>query len=79
MRLRLNLQSFFPAITIGDTAAHDDNKRARELCAALEAGETAVFDKVYVDFVHLFDLRVRGMFWVTWTKGKTQYRVKKRF
>ena len=78
LHLRLNLQCFLPAFAIVDTAAHNDNKRARELCAVLEAGEIAVFDKAYLDFVHLYDLTVRGVFWVTRAKDNMQYRVKKR-
>lgn len=78
LHLRLNLQCFLPAFAIVDTAAHNDSKRARELCAGLEAGEIAVFDKAYVDFAHLNDLTGRGVFWVTRAKDNMQYRVKKR-
>ncbi len=78
LHLRLNLQSFLPAFAIIDTAKHNDNKRARELCAGLQAGEIAVFDKAYVDFKHLFDLTVRGVFWVTRAKSNMDCRVKKR-
>ena len=78
LHLRLDLQCFLPALAIVDTAAHNDSKRARELCAGLEAGEIAVFDRAYLDFAHLFDLTNRGVFWVTRTKGKMLYRVKKR-
>jgi hypothetical protein len=78
LHLRLNLQCFLPAFALVDTAAHNDNKRAREVCAGLEAGEIAVFDKAYVDFAHLFDLAERGVFWVTRAKDNLQYRVKKR-
>ena len=78
LHLRLNLQCFLPAFAIVDTAAHNDNKRAREVCAGLEAVEIAVFDKAYVDFTHLFDLILRGVFWVTRAKENMRYRVKKR-
>jgi hypothetical protein len=78
MHLRLNLQNFLPAFAIVDTAAHNDNKRARELCADLEPGEIAIFDKAYVDFDHLFDLTLRGVFWVTRAKDNMQYKVRKR-
>jgi len=59
--------------------AHHDNKRARELCAGLKAGEIAVFDKAYMDFVHLFDLTKRGVLWVTRVKDNMQYHVTKQF
>jgi hypothetical protein len=78
LHLRLNLQCFLPAFAIVDTAAHNDNKRARELCAGLRAGEIALFDKAYLNFKHLFDLTVRGVFWVTRTKSNMDCRVKKR-
>jgi hypothetical protein len=78
LHLRLNLQCFLPAFAIVDTAAHNDNKRARELCAGLDEGEIAVFDKAYVDFAHLWDLTLRGVFWVTRAKDNMRYRVVKR-
>jgi len=78
LHLRLNLQCFLPAFAIVDTAAHNDNKRARELCAGLKAGEIVLFDKAYVDYSHLYDLTRRGVFWVTRAKDNMQYRVKKR-
>jgi hypothetical protein len=60
--LRLHLQSFLPSFALIDTAKHHDNKRAREVCAGLRAGEIVLFDKAYVDFSHLFDLLRRGIF-----------------
>lgn len=78
LHLRLNLRNFLPAFAIIDTAKHNDNKRARELCAGLQEGEIAVFDKAYVDFEHLFDMTLRGVFWVTRTKSNMKFRVKKR-
>jgi hypothetical protein len=78
LHMCLNLQSFLPAFAIVDTAAHNDNKRARELCARLVAGEIAIFDKAYVAFAHLFELTGRGVFWVTRAKGNSQFRVAKR-
>ena len=76
--LRLDLQSFLPAFAIIDTAKHHDNKRAREVCAGLRAGEIVLFDKAYVDFSHLLDLLRRGIFWVTRAKDNLQCRVVKR-
>lgn len=78
LHLRLDLQNFLPAFARVDTAAHNDNKRARELCAGLKSGEIAVFDRAYIDFAHLFDLLCRGVFWVTRAKTNMKYRVKKR-
>ena len=73
--MRLNLQSLLPGFVIVDTAAEHDNKRARELCADLKAGEIALFDKGYVDFSHLRDLDQRGIFWVTRAKENLAYTV----
>jgi len=61
--LRLDLQSFLPRFAIIDTAKHNDARRAREVCAGIEAGEIVLFDKAYVDFEHLADLTQREIFW----------------
>ena len=76
--LRLDLHSFLPRFAIVDTAKENDNKRAREVCADIRDGEIAVFDKAYVDFSHLNDLSMRGVFWVTRAKGNMKFRVEKR-
>jgi hypothetical protein len=77
--LRLNLQSFLPRFAIVDTARHADAKRARELCAGLQDGEIVIFDKAYVDLLHLFDLFRRGIFWVTRSKEGMKFRVVRRY
>jgi Transposase DDE domain/Domain of unknown function (DUF4372) len=76
--LRLDLHSFLPRFAMIDTARHHDGKRARELCAGIRAGEIVVFDKAYVDFSHLFDLLLRGIFWVTRAKDDLTYEVLKK-
>jgi len=76
--LRLNLQSFLPRFAIVDTARDADAKRARELCAGLQAGEIVIFDKAYLDLHHLFELFLRGVFWVTRAKEGMQFRVVRR-
>ncbi len=73
--LRLNLQSLLPSFVVVDTAAEHDNRRAREVCADLQSGEIALFDKGYVDFGHLGDLDQRGVFWVTRAKENMAYEV----
>ena len=73
--MRLNLQNLLPSFVIVDTAAEHDNKRARELCADLKSGEIVLFDKGYVDFGHLQDLDLRGVFWVTRAKENMVYEV----
>jgi len=74
MHLRLSLHSFLPSFAIVDTAAHHDNRRAREVCAGVAAGEIVVFDKAYVDFLHLSELDARGVFWVTRAKDNMKHR-----
>jgi len=44
----------------------------------VQAGEIVVFDRAYVDFPHLYDLLLRGIFWVTRTKENHQFKVVKR-
>jgi IS4 transposase len=73
--LRLDLQSFLPRFAIIDTAREADAKRARELCAGIQEGEIVIFDKAYLDFAHLWDLDLRGVFWVTRGKENLQFAV----
>ena len=73
--LRLDLQSFLPRFALVDTARHNDAKRARELCAGVQAGEIVIFDRAYVDFEHLADLSMREVFWVTRAKENLSFRV----
>jgi Transposase DDE domain/Domain of unknown function (DUF4372) len=73
--MRLNLQSLLPEFVIVDTAAEHDNKRAREVCAGLQSGEIALFDKGFLDFEHLRDLDQRGIFWVSRAKENMDYAV----
>jgi len=73
--LRLNLQSFLPACAIIDTARFHDVSKARDICALLESGEIVIFDKAYVDFIHLSELMDRGVDWVTRAKDNLQYKV----
>jgi hypothetical protein len=77
--LRLDLQSFLPRFAIVDTAQHNDARRAREVCAGVQAGEIVIFDRAYVDFEHLADLSLREVFWVTRAKENLSFRVVRRF
>ena len=45
------------------------------VCAGISAGEIVVFDKADVDFKHLHELLLRGVFWVTRAKDNMQYEV----
>jgi hypothetical protein len=77
--VRLDLQTFLPRLALVATAGEHDNRRARELCAAVRAGEIVIFDRAYVDFEHLADLAMREVSWVTRAKDNFQYRVVRRF
>jgi hypothetical protein len=77
--VRLDLQTFLPRCAIVATAGEHDNRRARELCANVQAGEIVIFDKAYLDFAHLADLSERGVFWVTRAKDNLQCRVVRKF
>ena len=73
--LRLDLHSFLPRFAIIDTARENDALRSRELCAGIRSGEIVIFDKAYLDFLHLFDLDQRGVCWVTRAKDNLAYDV----
>ncbi len=75
---RLDWHSFLPRFVLIDTARENDAQRAREVCAAIRAGEIVLFDKAYVDFDHLCDLNARGVFWVTRAKDNMRFKVVKR-
>ena len=77
--VRLDLQTFLPRCAIVATAGEPDNRRARELCANVQAGEIIIFDKAYLDFAHLADLSQREVFWVTRARDNQQCRVARKF
>ena len=72
--MNLNLQTMLPRYAVVDTARFHDSKKAWEVYGVLQDGEIAVFDKAYVDFVHLDDLDERGVCWVSRAKDNMQYR-----
>ncbi len=78
LHLRLDLQTHLPRYAVVDLAPHHDQTRAAEVCAGLKDGEIAIFDKAYVAFGHLWQLTLRGVFWVSRPKDNLDYRVSKR-
>src|SRR5207302_9293757 len=78
LHVRLNLQSLLPQCALIKTANEHDNTRAIEVCAGLAEGEIVLFDKAYVWFLHLWQLTLRGVFWVSRPKDNLDYRVKRR-
>lgn len=73
-----NLQSFLPGFAIVEDASHHDDTRAVALCADLQDGEIASFDKAYVNFTHLSSLTRRGVWWVTRAKDNMAYHVREK-
>ena len=51
---------------------------AAEVCAGVKPGEIVIFDRAYVDFVHLCALNDDGVFWVTRSKESLSFRVVKK-
>ena len=51
---------------------------AAEVCAGVKPGEIVVFDRAYVDFVHLGVLNEDGVFWVTRSKESLSFPVVKK-
>ena len=71
----LNMQTFLPQFAIVKNASTHDTTEAKELCANLKSGEIALFDKAYVDYIHLNHLDDRGVSWVTRSKSNMCYKV----
>jgi len=74
----LDIGSFLPRFAVVKSAGSSDSKVAPELCAGMKEGEIVVFDKAYVDFVHLATLHDRGIFWVSRAKRNMAYEVTKK-
>ena len=55
-----------------------DSIRAAEVCAGVKPGEIVIFDRAYVDFIHLGVLNGDGVFWVTRSKESLCFRVVKK-
>ena len=76
--MNLDLHTMLPRCAVVDTAKFHDSKKAWEVCGILQDGEIVVFDKAYLDFVHLNDLDERGVSWVSRAKDNMQYRTVKK-
>ena len=68
LHVRLDLHSLLPRFVLVESAKAADSVRAAELCAGVKSGEIVIFDRGYVDFVHLGVLQQDGVFWVTRSK-----------
>ena len=68
LHVRLDLHSLLPRFVLVESAKAADSIRAAEVCAGVKSGEIVIFDRAYVDFVHLGVLNTDGVFWVTRSK-----------
>lgn len=73
--VNLNVQTFLPSVVVIGKGAQNDATKARALCASMKAGEIVIGDKAYVIFAHLYELALRGVFWVTRAKDNMQYEI----
>jgi len=78
LHVRLDLHSLLPRFVLVESAKAADSIRAAELCAGVKPGEIVIFDRAYVDFIHLGVLNDEGVFWVTRSKESLCFRVAKR-
>jgi hypothetical protein len=78
LHVRLDLHSLLPRFVLVESAKAADSIRAAELCAGVKAGEIIIFDRAYVDFVHLGVLNEEGVYWVTRSKESLCLSVVKR-
>jgi hypothetical protein len=76
--MMLDAQTFLPRIAVVGSAKSHDAVKGRIVCNQLKEGEIVIFDKAYVDFQHLFELMMRGIFWVTRAKTNMAYKVVRR-
>jgi len=74
----LDAQTFLPRFAIVRNAKAHDAVMAKALCSSLKDGEFVVFDKAYVDFPHLFELKQRGILWISRAKTNMAYRILKK-
>jgi Transposase DDE domain len=78
LHVRLDLHSLLPRFVLVESAKAADSIRAAELCAGVKPGEIVIFDRAYVDFIHLGVLNGDGVFWVTRSKESLCFRVVKK-
>jgi hypothetical protein len=78
LHVRLDLHSLLPRFVLVESAKTADSIRAAEVCAGVKPGEIVIFDRAYVDFIHLGVLNGDGVFWVTRSKESLCFRIVKR-
>jgi hypothetical protein len=78
LHVRLDLHSLLPRFVLVESAKAADSIRAAEVCAGVKPGEIVIFDRAYVDFIHLGVLNDDGVFWVTRSKESLSFRLIKK-
>jgi hypothetical protein len=78
LHVRLDLHSLLPRFVLVESAKATDSIRAAEVRAGVKSGKIVIFDRAYVDFVHLGVLNEDGVFWVTRSKESLSFRVVKK-
>jgi len=73
VHLRLDLGSFLPSFVYIGKGSQNDVTRAKQLCAALKAGEILLMDRGYNDYTLFDELDKRGVYWVTRAKDNMEY------
>ena len=53
LHVRLDLHILLPRFVLVESAKAADSIRVAELCAGVKPGEIVIFDRAYVDFIHL--------------------------
>jgi hypothetical protein len=76
--MMLDARTFLPRFAIVKSAKSHDAVKGRILCNQLQDGEIVIFDKAYVDYEHLFELKNRGVFWISRAKTNMAYKVCRR-
>ena len=73
--MRIDVGSLLPSFAIVEEGAPHDSTRAADLCEGLRDGDILLADRAYVDFEFLWNLQVRGVFFVLRSKKNMRYEV----
>ena len=73
--MRIDVGSMLPCFAIVEEGAPHDSTRAEALCEGLRDGDILLADRAYVDFGFLWNLTVRGVFFVLRSKKNMRYEV----
>ena len=73
LHMRLNVGTMLPTFAVIDKAAPHDIKHAPSLCTNLKDGDILLADRAYVGFEFMYDLTMRGIFFVLRDKTSMVY------